>query len=648
MGARALTAVVGTAAALWLGLAPPAPGAWSPARLVSASAGEQALTATVRAVLSADGRFVVFQTTARNLMDIDSPDGTYRRGGLLRAELATGDLDLVAAGELRDAETDEVLQGGAGVPSVSADGRYVAFVTPEALVPADGNAQPDVYVRDMDGPPTAVELASSLDGPARAPAYAPGTAGAFPPPGAALSADGRSVLFVTAASSDLPAGAAEVAAGQVLVRHLRESRTVLVTEGRDPSDDRRTGEPVGGVAVADAALSADGGTVVWAGRNAPAQTAYVAGEANSDEPQLRELLWRRIAAGPQAPTLRVAGLGDPQDPECPPGGAVTQPNPSPSPVRGPCDGPLASEGETGDGPFSVSADGRRVAFVTSARLRGVVEASAPATDVLVAELDPALPRKAAVREVTREGADGPSNLPIESVELSGDGRWLAFSTQRVRFALSEPTPIGTTFPTVGGGEVYAVDLQARTLELVTRGADGTQAVGNQVISLPSLDHDGARVAFASAATNLVPGDGNEQPDAFVSHRVPDLAAPSPVVLPLAAGVPDPPARWVLRARARRRSDGTVALEAVVPGPGTLEVRLRPTRSRLVRRPRTVLVRAPASGPGLVRLRLHPRGVPVRALRRRGTPATVTVRFTAAGRPALRERLALRLRREGRR
>ena len=76
-------------------------------------------------------------------------------------------LEKVADGDLFDEATNDFLRRGASNPSISADGRYVAFATAEPLVPADLNDNVDVYVRDMavaDRQPGAYDLVSARDG----------------------------------------------------------------------------------------------------------------------------------------------------------------------------------------------------------------------------------------------------------------------------------------------------------------------------------------------------------------------------------------------------------------------------------------------------------------------------------------------------
>ncbi len=126
---------------------------------------EQANAPTVEAAISANGRYVVFQTRATNFFENDSvaggdpePPGTLREGGIFRYDRDTRELALVADGSevhTEGPEAGKLIFRGAQNPSISADGRYVAFSTAQQLVPQDTNENIDVYVRDMDVPLTA-------------------------------------------------------------------------------------------------------------------------------------------------------------------------------------------------------------------------------------------------------------------------------------------------------------------------------------------------------------------------------------------------------------------------------------------------------------------------------------------------------------
>ena len=84
--------------------------------------------------------------------------------------------------------------GGSGFPSISADGRYVAYDSSATnLVAADTNAMQDVFVHDRDtGATTRVSVASE------------GTQGNGGSWISSISADGRYVAFYGGASKLVP------------------------------------------------------------------------------------------------------------------------------------------------------------------------------------------------------------------------------------------------------------------------------------------------------------------------------------------------------------------------------------------------------------------------------------------------------------
>lgn len=84
---------------------------------------------------------------------------------------------------------------------------------------------------------------------------------------------------------------------------------------------------------------------------------------------------------------------------------------------------------------------------------------------------------------------------IFGFDLSGDGNWVAFSTTDV---------LGAATDANGQSDVYRRNLTTGAVTLAS-GVDGTTTAGNQGSDQPSISDDGNWVAFASRATNLVPG-----------------------------------------------------------------------------------------------------------------------------------------------
>ena len=161
-----LTAVLSAPQAEALSTGPTAGGFGADIVSVNYAADEQADAETTDAAVSADGRFVVFQTKATNFFEGDGetleeqeaaePSGTLREGGIFRYDRTTGQLRLVASGNLvvsEGPEAGKLLVRGAENPSVSADGRYIAFSSAQKLVPLASGEDVQVYERDMEEPP---------------------------------------------------------------------------------------------------------------------------------------------------------------------------------------------------------------------------------------------------------------------------------------------------------------------------------------------------------------------------------------------------------------------------------------------------------------------------------------------------------------
>jgi hypothetical protein len=153
------------------------------------------------------------------------------RRSLLIAFLAAAFLCLAPAAfasHLQLVSTDSfglVTAGTSGYPSLTPDGRYVAFDTELALSPDDTNALEDVYVKDLQSGQTT--LVSRADGTG----FVSQDGSSYQ---ASISADGRYVAFNTGAH-DLtnPPLPRTRGVGHVLVRDLMLGTTTLVDQAQD-------------------------------------------------------------------------------------------------------------------------------------------------------------------------------------------------------------------------------------------------------------------------------------------------------------------------------------------------------------------------------------------------------------------------------
>lgn len=158
--------------------------------------------------VSADGRYVAFTSYGDGLVSGDQ-DGV--------ADVYVRDLMLGATRWVSKPARGGINDNDSSTPSMSAHGRFVTFESYfSALVAEDGNEADDVFVRDMQsGSVRLVSVAS---------AGAPGNASSGQP---SISADGRRIAF-TSDASDLVAGDAN-SRPDIFVRDLLAGRTELAS-----------------------------------------------------------------------------------------------------------------------------------------------------------------------------------------------------------------------------------------------------------------------------------------------------------------------------------------------------------------------------------------------------------------------------------
>ncbi|MHB9133485.1 MAG: hypothetical protein ACYDBB_20665 [Armatimonadota bacterium] len=144
--------------------------------------GEQANGISRNPVLTRDGRYLAFTSAADNLV----PDDTNESWDIFVSDWQTGKLLRVStAADGAPADDDSTF------PSISADGRYIAFVSAATnLAAGDANGKRDIFLHDLKTRKiTRVSVSST------------GTEGNGDSTAPVVSADGRYVLFVSAADN---------------------------------------------------------------------------------------------------------------------------------------------------------------------------------------------------------------------------------------------------------------------------------------------------------------------------------------------------------------------------------------------------------------------------------------------------------------
>ena len=176
-------------------------------------------------------------------------------------------------------------------------------------------------------------------------------------------------------------------------------------------------------------------------------------------------------------------------------------------------GQITAEGPAGAGQPVVSENGFVVAFVSDAT-NLVADDTNGVADVFVSQ-------SGVVKRVSLGAAFAEGNGPSSAPALSGDGRFVAFTSAADNLVPGDSN---------AASDVFVYDRQLSTVALVSVAGDGTQGNGNS--RAPSIDRTGSIVAFTSEATNLVGGDANGHSDVFVRTLG---AAPTTALVSVAAG-----------------------------------------------------------------------------------------------------------------
>lgn len=219
----------------------PAPVCQPLVRLV-ASDGSQPNGASSYPAISSDGRHVAFSSVASNLV----PGDANSKADVFVHDLQTGTLRLVSrntAGELGN--------GDSVSPSISVDGRFVAFASQATnLVGGDSNQQPDIFVHDTLTSTTQLVSRNSTGALANYQGFLGIPVGSRAP---AISANGAFVAFDSDALN-LAAGTPN-GPSQVYVHDRATGLTTLVSRSSSgiPGDARSAGS----------SISADGNDVAF-------------------------------------------------------------------------------------------------------------------------------------------------------------------------------------------------------------------------------------------------------------------------------------------------------------------------------------------------------------------------------------------------
>jgi Tol biopolymer transport system component len=165
---------------------------------------------------------------------------------------------------------------------------------------------------------------------------------------------------------------------------------------------------------------------------------------------------------------------------------------------------IASDGSQGNNlseEATISADGRFIAF-TSFASNLVPDDTNGVYDIFVHDRQTDQTNRVSVASDGTQG-NSHSSEPV----ISADGRYVAFASYASNLVAGDTNSVR---------DIFVHDRQTGQTSRVSVASDGTQ--GNSNSFSPSISADGDIVAFHSYASNLVPGDTNNERDVFVHDQ----------------------------------------------------------------------------------------------------------------------------------
>jgi len=411
------------------------PGAQNTTRVSVASDGTQANSTswTWMPSISVDGRYVAFYSYASNLVTSD-----------------TNEVSDIFVHDRQSGETSRISVASDGtqansyseIPSISADGRYVAFKSYASnLVAGDTNTMADIFVHDRQSSETTrVSLAS--DGTqANSESYA-----------LSISAEGRYVAFVSEANN-LVVGDTNGFA-DIFVHDSQTGETSRVSVHSD-------GTQANGHPSEIPFISADGRYVVF--------YSSASNLAAADTNGVEDVFIHDRQSGE---TTRVSVASD------------------------------GSQANNSSFDSSISADGRYVAFYSYAS--NLVNGDTNGVpDIFVHDRQ--------MGETTRISlaSDGTqANSYSYDPSISADGRYVAFESSASNLITDD---------TNGMHDIFIHDRQSGETSRIPNSPPGFQP--NDASYNPSISGNGHTIALMSSASNLVAGDTNNILDIFVYDKL---------------------------------------------------------------------------------------------------------------------------------
>ncbi|PYJ56499.1 MAG: hypothetical protein DME24_22060 [Verrucomicrobia bacterium] len=438
-------------------------------KLVSAdtSGGVSGDTGGAIPTMTADGRSVAFDSfdgdyvanDNNNAYDVFVRDTTTDTAELISQAAPTCDLQsgtnvLVSVNSAGTGSAN----GFSGSPAISADGRFVAFVSDAGdLTPDQTNRADNIYLRDLQSGTTQLVSVSTN-----------GTGGNAASSAPAIGSGGRYVAFVSQASNLVPNDFNN--SSDVFWRDLQTGTTVSVTPaGRalafSMSADVRRVACLAGLPPKMLVWDSPSQTVVYSNATASISALTISADGNFVVYQAGNQL-----SGHDLKSNIDLTIG------------TTVPFGKMSP--------------------QISSNGRFIVYVSGAS-NVVANDTNNTTDVFLYDLQTATTTLTSFNHDRTGSGNGPSDSP----SISADGRFVTYRSSADDLAAGDNN---------GQPDVFVFDRLTGTNTLVSVNQSGT-ASGNDRSTGPTISTDGTTIVFRSVAADLITGDFNNTQDVFFFH-----------------------------------------------------------------------------------------------------------------------------------
>ncbi len=390
--------------------------------------------------------------------------------------------------------------GGSYIPSISADGRYIAFVSSASnLVIGDINTFSDVFVRDMQNNTT--ELISVSSDGVQGNNHSGWTV--------SISADGRYVAFVSEATNLV--GVEQYHGVFVRDRQTNTTTLVSVSSSGDPAN--------GGCWTSE--ISPDGRYVAF--------TSSATNLASNDTKVGWDVyVHDRQSGNTELVPVFIDGVNQNMRSDYPSwsgdGRFLAFESGDSNLVVGDTNGSVdvfvrdmqsgtielvsfANNGEQGNGDSYwplLSFDGRFITFDSYAT-NLVDEDTNSYGDTFLRDRMRDTTELVSINSNGEQGNDNSSDM-----DISADGRYIAFISKASNFVVGD---------TNGTYDLFIRDRQNDTIDPISISSSGVMGNGDSS-SMASMSANGRFIAFDSMASNLVEGDINGFSDIFLHDRCP--------------------------------------------------------------------------------------------------------------------------------